>query len=108
VIFLKLIVTICAAIASLVHSVLRASPSALRHAHGGHILQGAIGMFSGILSSDSEIIVFERKRLHLFFSAVPARPWRRLQAGHGVARRSVLLNCVQRRPPIITWLWRDR
>ncbi len=36
------------------------------------ILQGAIGMFSGILSSDSQIIVFERNVSDLFFSSVPA------------------------------------
>jgi putative ABC transport system permease protein len=36
------------------------------------ILQGAIGMFSGILSSDSQIIVFERDVSDLFFSSVPA------------------------------------
>lgn len=36
------------------------------------ILQGAIGMFSGILSDDSEIIVFERNVSDLFFSSVPA------------------------------------
>jgi putative ABC transport system permease protein len=36
------------------------------------ILQGAVGMFSGILSSDSEIIVFERNVSDLFFSSVPA------------------------------------
>jgi putative ABC transport system permease protein len=36
------------------------------------ILQGAIGMFSGILSSDSEVIVFERNVSDLFFSSVPA------------------------------------
>ena len=35
------------------------------------ILQGAIGMFSGILSSNSEIIVFERNVSDLFFSNVP-------------------------------------
>ena len=35
------------------------------------ILQGAIGMFSGILSNDSEIIVFERNVSDLFFSNVP-------------------------------------
>jgi putative ABC transport system permease protein len=35
------------------------------------ILQGAVGMFSGILSSDSEIIVFERNVSDLFFSSVP-------------------------------------
>ena len=36
------------------------------------ILQGAIGMFSAILSSDSQIIVFERNVSDLFFSSVPA------------------------------------
>jgi putative ABC transport system permease protein len=35
------------------------------------ILQGAIGMFSGILSSDSQVIVFERNVSDLFFSSVP-------------------------------------
>jgi putative ABC transport system permease protein len=35
------------------------------------LLQGAIGMFSGILSSNSEIIVFERNVSDLFFSNVP-------------------------------------
>jgi putative ABC transport system permease protein len=34
------------------------------------ILQGAVGMFSGILSSDSQIIVFERNVSDLFFSNV--------------------------------------
>lgn len=36
------------------------------------ILQGAIGMFSNILSSDSEVIVFERNVSDLFFSNVPS------------------------------------
>ena len=36
------------------------------------ILQGAVGMFSGILSLDSQIIVFERNVSDLFFSDVPA------------------------------------
>ncbi len=35
------------------------------------VLQGAVAMFSGILSSDSEIIVFERNVSDLFFSNVP-------------------------------------
>jgi putative ABC transport system permease protein len=35
------------------------------------ILQGAVAMFSGILSSDSEMIVFERNVSDLFFSNVP-------------------------------------
>lgn len=35
------------------------------------VLQGAVGMFSGILSSGAEIIVFERNVSDLFFSDVP-------------------------------------
>ena len=35
------------------------------------VLQGAIGMFSGVLSSDSEVVVFERNVSDLFFSSVP-------------------------------------
>jgi putative ABC transport system permease protein len=35
------------------------------------ILQGAVAMFSGILSNDSELIVFERNVSDLFFSNVP-------------------------------------
>lgn len=35
------------------------------------ILQGAIGMFERILSSDSEMIVFEKNVSDLFFSSVP-------------------------------------
>ncbi len=35
------------------------------------VLQGAIGMFSGILSSGAEMIVFERNVSDLFFSDVP-------------------------------------
>jgi putative ABC transport system permease protein len=35
------------------------------------VLQGAVGMFSGILSSDSQIIVFEKNVSDLFFSSVP-------------------------------------
>lgn len=36
------------------------------------VLQGAIGMFSGILSSGAEMIVFERNVSDLFFSDVPS------------------------------------
>ncbi|MGB6721518.1 MAG: ABC transporter permease [Terracidiphilus sp.] len=36
------------------------------------ILQGAVGMFSNILSNDSEVIVFERDVSDLFFSNVPS------------------------------------
>ncbi len=35
------------------------------------ILQGAVSMFSGLLSNDSEIIVYERNVSDLFFSTVP-------------------------------------
>lgn len=36
------------------------------------VLQGAVGMFSGLLSNDSELIVFERNVSDLFFSSVPS------------------------------------
>ena len=36
------------------------------------VLQGAIGMFKGILSSGAELIVFERNVSDLFFSEVPS------------------------------------
>jgi putative ABC transport system permease protein len=36
------------------------------------VLQGAVGMFSGLLSSGAEIIVFERNVSDLFFSDVPS------------------------------------
>jgi putative ABC transport system permease protein len=36
------------------------------------VLQGAVAMFSGILSSDSQIVVFERNVSDLFFSSVPS------------------------------------
>lgn len=35
------------------------------------ILQGAVGMFSGLLSTDSQMIVFEKNVSDLFFSSVP-------------------------------------
>jgi putative ABC transport system permease protein len=35
------------------------------------ILQGAVGMFAGLLSTDSQVIVFERNVSDLFFSSVP-------------------------------------
>jgi putative ABC transport system permease protein len=44
------------------------------------ILQGAVAMFSGILSSDSELIVFERNVSDLFFSNVPDDSVRQIDA----------------------------
>src|SRR5450756_1113369 len=55
------------------------------------VLQGAVGMFYGILSSDSEIIVFERNVSDLFFSNVPAA------AVHGLAG----LPMVQHADPVL-------
>jgi putative ABC transport system permease protein len=42
------------------------------------VLQGAVAMFSGILSSDSQIIVFERNVSDLFFSSVPSDAVKRI------------------------------
>src|SRR5579875_1806426 len=35
------------------------------------ILQGAVGMFAGLLSADSQVVVFEKNVSDLFFSSVP-------------------------------------
>jgi putative ABC transport system permease protein len=55
------------------------------------ILQGAIGMFSSILSSDSEIIVFERNVSDLFFSDVPASAAREIAGWPMVAHADPVL-----------------
>jgi len=55
------------------------------------ILQGAIGMFSGILSSDSEIIVFERNVSDLFFSNVPATAVQEISAWPNVRHADAVL-----------------
>lgn len=55
------------------------------------VLQGAIGMFSGILSSDSEIIVFERNVSDLFFSNVPAAAEQTIAAWPTVQRADPVL-----------------
>jgi putative ABC transport system permease protein len=44
------------------------------------VLQGAVAMFSGILSSDSQIIVFERNVSDLFFSSVPSEAARTISS----------------------------
>ena len=44
------------------------------------ILQGAVGMFSKLLSSDSELIVFERNISDLFFSSVPNAAVEKIQS----------------------------
>ncbi|KAA6456485.1 ABC transporter permease [Acidobacteria bacterium AB60] len=55
------------------------------------VLQGAIGMFSGILSSGSELIVFERNVSDLFFSDVPAIAARQMSAWPMVAHADPVL-----------------
>ncbi|MGA9127750.1 MAG: ABC transporter permease [Terracidiphilus sp.] len=55
------------------------------------ILQGAIGMFTGILSSDSEIIVFERNVSDLFFSNVPAEALQEISGWPMVAHADPVL-----------------
>lgn len=44
------------------------------------ILQGAVGMFAGLLSSDSQLIVFERNVSDLFFSSVPDTAAKQIQS----------------------------
>src|SRR5579863_6000437 len=55
------------------------------------VLQGAIGMFSGILSSGAELIVFERNVSDLFFSDVPASAASQIAAWPMVAHADPVL-----------------
>ena len=55
------------------------------------ILQGAVGMFSGIISSDSEIVVFERNVSDLFFSNVPSGALNEITAWPMVAHADPVL-----------------
>jgi putative ABC transport system permease protein len=69
------------------------------------ILQGAVAMFSGILSSDSELIVFERNVSDLFFSNVPDDAVQQINAWPMVEHANpVLFGIVSSADhPIITW-----
>jgi putative ABC transport system permease protein len=55
------------------------------------VLQGAIGMFSSILSNGSELIVFERNVSDLFFSDVPASAARQIASWPMVAHADPVL-----------------
>lgn len=55
------------------------------------VLQGAIGMFSGILSSGSELIVFERNVSDLFFSDVPKAAAQQISSWPTVAHADPVL-----------------
>ncbi len=55
------------------------------------ILQGAVGMFSNILSNDSQIIVFERDVSDLFFSSVPLQAAKQIGAWPMVAHANAVL-----------------
>ncbi len=55
------------------------------------ILQGAVGMFSSLLSADSEVIVFERNVSDLFFSSVPDAAVKEIQASPLVAHANPVL-----------------
>jgi putative ABC transport system permease protein len=44
------------------------------------ILQGAVSMFSGLLSADSQVIVFEKNVSDLFFSSVPDAAVQQIQS----------------------------
>ena len=44
------------------------------------ILQGAVGMFAGLLAADSQVVVFERNVSDLFFSSVPETVVQQLRA----------------------------
>src|SRR3974390_1869448 len=55
------------------------------------ILQGAIAMFTSILSNDSELIVFERNVSDLFFSSVPAESAEQISKWPTVAHANPVL-----------------
>lgn len=55
------------------------------------ILQGAVGMFSGLLSTDSQMIVFERNVSDLFFSSVPDAAVQQIRSWSMVQHASPLL-----------------
>jgi putative ABC transport system permease protein len=55
------------------------------------VLQGAIGMFSGILSSGAELIVFERNVSDLFFSDVPKTAAQQISSWPTVAHADPVL-----------------
>jgi putative ABC transport system permease protein len=55
------------------------------------ILQGAVRMFSGLLSTDSEMIVFEKNVSDLFFSSVPDAAVAEIRGWSMVERASPLL-----------------
>lgn len=55
------------------------------------ILQGAVGMFSGLLSTDSQMIVFERNVSDLFFSSVPDAAVQQIRTWSMVQHASPLL-----------------
>jgi putative ABC transport system permease protein len=68
------------------------------------VLQGAVGMFSGLLSRDSQLIVFERNISDLFFSSVPDSAVKQIQAWPMVENANpVLFGIVSSQDhPIIT------
>jgi putative ABC transport system permease protein len=68
------------------------------------ILQGAVGMFSSLLSADSQLIVFERNISDLFFSSVPDAAVQQMQSWSMVAKANpVLFGIVSSEDhPIIT------
>ena len=68
------------------------------------ILQGAVGMFSGLLSRDSQLIVFERNISDLFFRSVPDASVKQIQGWPMVDKANpVLFGIVSSQDhPIIT------
>jgi putative ABC transport system permease protein len=55
------------------------------------ILQGAVSMFSGLLSADSQIIVFEKNVSDLFFSSVPDSAVQQIQSWNMVEHANPVL-----------------
>jgi putative ABC transport system permease protein len=55
------------------------------------VLQGAVGMFSGLLSTGSQVIVFERNVSDLFFSSVPDAAVQGIQRSSLVSKANPVL-----------------
>ncbi|MBC2603957.1 ABC transporter permease [Puniceicoccus vermicola] len=68
------------------------------------VVLGAIGMFSNILESDSQYLVFERDVSDLFFSSVPASAWEEMASMPEVKGAHPVLFGIVNSPghPVIT------
>lgn len=68
------------------------------------VVRGAIGMFEGLLATDSEVLVFERDVSDLFFSSVTDADWKTIREMEEVAAAHPLLFGLVSTPdnPVVT------